>query len=100
MFNTKLLTYNITIRKCISNRLQKFKYKNKLVLGVVVSNLVSGLLHRTKIIYSRNTGEKCTANNKRNITPYKVIKCVEFLEQEGYVVNFREQHQRTPSTER
>ena len=57
MFNTKLLTYNITIRKSISNRLQKFKYKNKIVLGVVVSNLVSGLLHRTKIVYSRNTGE-------------------------------------------
>ena len=88
MFNTKLLTYNITIRKSISNRLQKFKYKNKIVLGVVVSNLVSGLLHRTKIVYSRNTGEKCSANNRRNITPYKVIKCVEFLEKEGYVVNF------------
>ena len=88
MFNTKLLTYNITIRKCISNRLQKFKYKNKVVLGVVVSNLVSGLLHQTKIVYSRSKGEKCIANNKRNITPYKVIKCVEFLEKEGYVINF------------
>ena len=88
MFNTKLLTYNITIRKSISNRLQKFKYKNKIVLGVVVSNLVSGLLHRTKIVYSRSKGEKCIVNNRRNITPYKVIKCVEFLEKEGYVVNF------------
>ena len=88
MFNTKLLTYNITIRKSISNKLQKFKYKNKIVLGVIVSNLVSGLLHRTKIVYSRSKGEKCIVNNRRNITPYKVIKCVDYLEKEGYVVNF------------
>lgn len=88
MFNTKLLTYNITIRKSISNKLQKFKYKNKIVLGIIVSNLVSGLLHRTKIVYSRSKGEKCIVNNRRNITPYKVIKCVDFLEKEGYVVNF------------
>lgn len=87
MFNTKLLTYNITIRKGISNKLQRFKYKDKIVLGVVVSNLISALLHKTKIVYSRRIGEMCSTNNKRNITPYKVVKCVEFLEQEGYVIN-------------
>lgn len=86
MFNTKLLTYDITIRDTTLSKLKDVNYKDKETLGVVVSNLIAGLRHSSKVVYSRNKSEK-SVNTKRKITAYHIIKAVDFLEQQGYVQN-------------
>ena len=86
MFNTKLLTYDITVPTYIRDKTRKIKHKNKIVLGVIIANLVSGVRTKTKIAYSRNTSSvPCTS--RREITALQVISCVKVLEKEGYVIN-------------
>ena len=86
MFNTRLLTYDITLRESVQEQVQLFEYKDKETLAVIVSNLVAGLSKGTKLVYTRNTGVKATTS-VRKITTGRIIKAVDFLEQQGYVQN-------------
>ena len=45
MFNTKLLTYDITVPTYIRDKTRKIKHKNKIVLGVIIANLEIGRAH-------------------------------------------------------
>lgn len=58
MFNTKLLTYDVTIKESTKEKIKHLDYKDKETLGVVVTNLLSGVRHHTPIVYSRRKGEK------------------------------------------
>ena len=86
MFNTKLLTYDITIKDSTKEKIKHLDYKDKETLGVIVTNLLSGVRHHTPIVYSRRKGEKIV-NVKRKINVRKVIKAVDFLTEQGYVEN-------------
>ena len=86
MFNTKLLTYDITIPQHVRNKLRKFKYKDNVVLGVIVTNLLAGIRHKNAIVYSRAKGSD-SPTAKRKISVWKLIKAVDFLEQQGYITN-------------
>jgi len=86
MFNTKLLTYDVTIKESTKEKIKHLDYKDKETLGVVVTNLLSGVRRHTPIVYSRRTGEKIV-NVKRKINVRKVIKAVDFLTEQGYVEN-------------
>lgn len=86
MFNTKLLTYDITIPQHVRNKLRKFKYKDNVVLGVIVTNLLAGIRHKNAIVYSRAKGSD-SPTAKRKISVWKLIKAVDFFEQQGYITN-------------
>lgn len=84
--NSKLLTYDITIPAKLREQVRWMNYPNKVVLGVIVTNLASGLRTKTKIVYSRNTGKRAVGT-KRHITTRQIISCVDYLVAEGYVEN-------------
>lgn len=86
MFNTKLLTYDITIPSYVRDKTRKIKHKNKVVLGIILTNIISGIRTGTKIVYSRNKATRAEST-ERNVTVPQVISCVKVLEREGYVVN-------------
>lgn len=86
MFNTRLLTYDITLREAVLDVVQNFEYKDKETLAVIVSNLISGISKGVTLVYSRNTSLKADIS-MRKINTKKIIKAVDFLEQEGYVEN-------------
>ena len=86
MFNTKLLTYDITIPQHVRNKLRKLRYKDNVVLGVIVTNLLAGIRHKNAIVYSRDKSAD-SVTSKRKISVRKIIKAVDFLEQQGYITN-------------
>jgi len=86
MFNTKLLTYDITIPQHVRNKLRKFRYKDTVVLGVVITNLLAGIRKNNAIVYSRNKGSNSTTT-KRGISVWQVMNAVDFLEEQGYITN-------------
>ena len=86
MFNTKLLTYDITIPAYVRDKTRKIKHKNKVVLGIIITNIISGIRTGTKIVYSRNKAIKAEST-ERDVTVPQVISCVKVLEKEGYVIN-------------
>ena len=86
MFNTKLLTYDISIPNYIRDKVRKIKHKNKVVLGVILANLVSCMRTKTRLVYSRDS-TTVPRTSRRKITTLQVMSCVEALEKENYVYN-------------
>lgn len=84
--NTKLLTYNIKVRKNVSNRVRNMKYKDTQCLGVVIYNLLACIRKRSVLVYSRNTRTR-SGISRKGITPHRVIRAVDFLERGGYIIN-------------
>lgn len=86
LLNTKLLTYDIKVRKVVSNNVRWYPYKDTEVLGIILSNLLSCLRKNSVLVYSRNKNYKLGLS-KKSITAMRIIKGVDFLEKEGYIVN-------------
>lgn len=83
--NSKLITYDIKVDRSISNVTKSWEYKDKTTLNCVIYNLISCMNKGTKLIYSRR---KVKSTSTKGITSHKVVKAVDFLEQNGYIVNF------------
>lgn len=88
ILNTKLLTYDIKVSREVSNAIRVHGYKDITTLGVVVTNLIACLRKQCKLVYSRDTGGTKTSS-KKDITSRKVIRCIEYLVHDGYVVNVK-----------
>lgn len=86
--NTKLLTYDIKVRRVVSNRARWMDYRDTECLGLVIYNLLACLRKQSVLVYSRDTSFKAGVS-KKGITPRRVIKTIDFLEKEGYVINHR-----------
>lgn len=86
--NTKLLTYNIKVRRVVSNKVRWMGYGDTECLAVVIYNLLACLRKDSVLVYSRNTYCK-VVRSKKGITPRRVIRAVDFLEKEGYIVNHK-----------
>jgi hypothetical protein len=83
--NTRLLTYDIRVRRSTSNKVRSLSFLDKEALGVVVSNLVASLTKGSKVIYYRSKNKKI--KSKRDISTYRIIRAIDFLEKEGMVNN-------------
>lgn len=83
--NTKLLAYDIRIIPEVSGKVRWWEYTDKTVLGVLVCNLLSCITKGSVLVYSRKTSGG--GKGKRKITARSVIKCVDWLEQQGYILN-------------
>ena len=86
--NTKLLTYNIKVRKVVSNRVRWMGYSDTECLAVVIYNLLACLRKDSVLVYSRMTSSKLRPS-KKGINARRVIRAIDFLEAEGYVVNHK-----------
>lgn len=86
MLGTKLLTYDTRISTFVRNKTRSMMFKDKVLLAVVITNLLSALRKDLRIVYSRDWN-KVPKNSKRKFTARQVIKCMDFLAAEGYVIN-------------
>lgn len=86
VINTRLLVYDIVIKRDVSEKVKALEHKEYNTLACIVYNLISCIRKNRKLVYSRNTAEKC--KNKKKISVYKVKKVVDWLEQQEYIVNF------------
>jgi len=86
MLRARLLTYDIRIPDKIKGLCKYLSFSDKIVLGVVVTNLIVCGRKGFKMVYTRDTS-KVAVNTKRRIKTRHIIKCIEFLEQEGYIIN-------------
>lgn len=84
--NTRLMIYDIVVKRDVSEKVKALEYKEYNTLACIVYNLISCIRKNRKLVYSRNTAEKC--KNKKKISVYKVKKVVDWLEQQEYIVNF------------
>ena len=84
--NTRLLVYDIVIKRDVSEKVKALEHKEYNTLACIIYSLISCIRKNRKLVYSRNTAEKC--KNKKKISVYKVKKVVDWLEQQGYIVNF------------
>lgn len=86
--NTKLLTYDIKVRKVVSNKVRWYDYRDTESIGCIIYNLLACLRKGSVLIYSRNKNYT-SGTSKKGMTPYRIIKAVDFLEKEGYIVNHK-----------
>ena len=86
MLGTKLLTYDTRLSTFVRNKTRSMMFKDKVLLAVVITNLLSALRKDLRIVYSRDWN-KVPKNSKRKFTARQVIKCMDFLAAEGYVIN-------------
>ena len=84
--NTKLLTYNIKVRKVVSNIVRYWRSPDNQIAAMVVSNIIACARKGSHLVYSRDTSTK-KFRGKRDVSVYKLIKVVDWLEQEGYITN-------------
>lgn len=86
LVNTRLLTYDIKVSKGVSNSIRNMGYRDLTTLGVVITNLIACLKKNNLLVYSRNSSTRKLVS-KKGINVNKVIKCVNFLTEQGYVIN-------------
>lgn len=84
--NTRLVIYDIVVKRDVSEKVKALEHKEYNTLACIIYNLISCIRKNRKLVYSRNTAEKC--KNKKKISVYKVKKVVDWLEQQEYIVNF------------
>lgn len=83
--NTRLLTYDIKVRKVVSNKTRWLEYRDTECLSVIIYNLLACLRKNNILVYSRKTGGKTAS--KKGITSFRVIRAIDFLVSNGYVIN-------------
>lgn len=86
--NSKLLTYDLKVRHLVSNVVRWWSYPDTEALGTVLYNLLACVRKDSILVYSRMLGGKAS-RSKKKLTVSRIIKAVDFLEREGYVVNHK-----------
>jgi len=85
LLNTRLMTYDIRVPKRIVGTVSRWGCSDPQAVGVVISNLISCYRKERRLVYSRNRGK--SSNSKKKITTYRIIKAVNYLTEQGYVIN-------------
>lgn len=87
VLNTRLLTYDIKVGLGVRNRVRCLEHEDLTTLNVICANLISCIRKGCVLVYSRST--RGFGNSKKGVNARKVMKCVDFLEKEAYIVNFK-----------
>lgn len=88
VLNTRLLVYGVRVNKEVSNRVRQYGYEDTTTLGVVITNLIACIKKKNKLVYSRDTGG-VKVSSKKDITSRKIMRCIDYLVQQEYIVNVR-----------
>lgn len=84
VLNTKLMVYDIKVSAGVRNICSSMKYDNIPVLNMVVTNLIACVRRGNLLVYGRR---HIGAKGKKKITSRRVVKCIDFLVKEGYIIN-------------
>lgn len=87
LINSRLLTYDLKVGLDVRNKTKWLGHDDSTTLNVVCANLISCLRKGSVLAYSRSTAG--FGNSKKGVNAKKVMKCVDFLEKEGFVTNFK-----------
>lgn len=87
LINTRLITYNIKVRKVVSNKVRYWDTPNLTVTSMIVSNLLACYRKSTHLVYSRDKYTPIFIG-RREVSSHTLIKCVDWLEKEGYITNY------------
>lgn len=85
--HSKLLVYGVKVCKRVSGVTRHWLCEDKECVNVVVVNLISCIRKGNVLVYVRNKNNTSIWNNRKNITPRRVMRCVDFLEKEGFIEN-------------
>lgn len=85
LLNTRLITYDIRVSRKIVGTISHWSCNDHQAVGVVVSNLISCHRKNRRLVYSRNTAKR--ANSKKKMTTYRIIKAVDYLTEQGWIIN-------------
>lgn len=85
----RILVLGIKVESGVGRKVGWLPYGDKECLSVVVMNTLACTDNQTVLLYSRDTGGRTLAwhNNPKGISNYRVVKAVDWLEDQGYVVN-------------
>lgn len=87
LINTRLITYEIKVRKAVSNKIRHWDCPDTIVTSMIVSNLIACFRKNTHLVYSRDRYNRKHIG-RRVVTAHTFIKCVDWLEKEGYISNY------------
>lgn len=85
--NNKAMSLNIAIDPKIENKTRRWKTK-KIVVNVVLMNMLACVSKGVRLYYSRQKNMKAKSMyNTRGISNYEIMKAIDVLEEQGYLVN-------------
>lgn len=87
LINTRLITYSMKVRNVVSNKVRHWDCPDVPTTSMIVSNLIACYRKSTHLVYSRSRSTK-TFVGRRRISVYLLIKCVDWLEDNGYITNY------------
>ena len=85
VLNTKLMTYDIKVPASVRNTVVCLQYADTKVMNIVVANIISCVRKGNLLVYSRD--KRFGFRGRKKISSYGVIKCIDFLVEEGYIIN-------------
>jgi hypothetical protein len=85
---SRFMMYGIKVGVSVSNRTRLIDQHLVKEIGIVVSNLCACVRNGRALRYSRDTKHSGVSRyNKKGISTKKIIKAIDVLEREGYVLN-------------
>lgn len=87
----RLIVLGIKIDRSVSGKACRLGFKDGVALSIVCMNLLSCVDGETVLLYSRDTGGLTSEwkDNPKGVSAYRIVKAVDWLEQQEYVVNTR-----------
>ena len=82
--NAKIMILDIKVGLDVTSVTNTWEYKDRTTLNVVVANLLCCLNKDSRLVYPRR---KVKVESKKNITVHQIKKAVDWLEDNGYVIN-------------
>lgn len=82
--NSIVINYDLKVKSKVVVFTKSCDFKDKVVLNVVVANLLSCINKDRSLIYPRDKYMTIENKSRKKITVHKVMKCVDFLLDNGY----------------
>lgn len=82
--NAKVLMYDIKVSQDVINYTRSWMYEDKTTLNSIVSNLICCIKKESRLVYPRM---KKKLDSKKGLTIYGIKKAVDWLEDNGYIIN-------------
>lgn len=83
--NAKLLMYDMKVSQDVINCTRMWTYEDKTTLNAIIANLICCLKKESRLVYPRDKYMKM--ESKRGLTVHKIKKAVDWLEDNGYIIN-------------
>lgn len=85
----RLIVLGVKIESSVAGKVGRMSFKDSEALSIVCMNALSCVDGNTILLYTRKTGGSTSEweANPKGVSNYRIVKAVDWLEKEGYVVN-------------